>query len=299
MNIKCAANTSIVLRDRSIMRLKKNVGLRIILILLVALTVSCRGKGGIQVAEFSDQSQTLNTSITLVNWNAQKGKNSQIAADLKLILEQEKPDIVFLQEAKVDLFEPQQMGGYFAEGWSYPWPGGKSIGVLTLSRVPPVRIQPVSTKYRELGVTAPKVSLVTEYPLANGENLLAVNVHLLNFERWSIKKISHQIEDLKAIMASHSGPIIMAGDFNTWNQKRLQLVKEITRDIQLREVTDFPEGRKNGDTNSDFWNKFLGVEKDLPLDRVFFSGFKPTAARLLNFDSSDHTPILIILELSP
>jgi hypothetical protein len=41
-------------------------------------------------------------------------------------------------------------------------------------------------------------------------------------------------------------------DFNTWNQKRLQLVREITRDIQLREVTDFPEGRKTGDMNSDF-----------------------------------------------
>ena len=28
--------------------------------------------------------------------------------------------IVFLQEAETDLFKPEQMGGYFAEGWSYP-----------------------------------------------------------------------------------------------------------------------------------------------------------------------------------
>ncbi|MBT8366352.1 MAG: hypothetical protein KJP23_16765, partial [Deltaproteobacteria bacterium] len=191
------------------------------------------------------------------------------------------------------------MGGYFAEGWSYPWPGGKTIGVLTLSRVPSVRIQPVSTKYREFGVTAPKVSLVTEYPLPNGENLLAVNVHLLNFERWSIHKISNQLEDLKTIMTNHHGPIIMAGDFNTWNQKRLQLVKDVTRDIKLMEVTDFPEDRKTGDMNSDFWNAFLGVDKDLPLDRVFFSGFKSTAARVLNYKSSDHTPILVHLKLDP
>jgi endonuclease/exonuclease/phosphatase (EEP) superfamily protein YafD len=262
------------------MQVKTNFALRAFLILMVAVTVSCRGEGATQVAEFSDRAQTLTTSITVVNWNAQKGKNSQFAEDLKLILEQERPDIVFLQEAKADFFEPQQMGGYFAEGWSYPWPGGKTIGVLTLSRVPPVRIQPVPTKYREFRVAAPKVSLVTEYPLPNGENLLAVNVHLLNFERWSIKKISHQMEDLKTIMANHSGPIIMAGDFNTWNQKRLQLVKKNTRDIKLREVTGFLEGRKTGDTNSDFWNEFLGIEKDLPLDRLFFSGFKPAAARV-------------------
>ena len=281
------------------MQLKKNFGLKAFLILLLALTVSCRGKGAIPIAEFSDQYQTLPASITVVNWNAQKGHHPQFAKDLKLLLEQEKPDIVFLQEAKADLFEPVQMGGYFAEGWSYPWPGGATVGVLTLSRVPPVRIQHVPTKYREFGVTAPKVSLVTEYPLPGGKSLLAVNVHLLNFERWSLKKTSHQLEDLKSILVNHSGPILMAGDFNTWNQKRLELVKKITRDVKLNEVTHFPEGRTTGDTNSDIWNEFLGIDKDLPLDRVFFSGFKPTTARVLNFNSSDHSPILVRLELHP
>ena len=127
--------------------------------------------------------------------------------------------------------------------------------------------------------------------------MLAVNVHLLNFERWSVKKINDQLVDLKALIAVHSGPILMAGDFNTWNQKRLELVKKITRDVKLNEVTDFPEGRKTGDLNSDFWNDFLGIDKDLPLDRFFFSGFKPTTARVLNFNSSDHAPILVRLDL--
>ena len=274
-----------------------NIRLRVGLVLLVALTVTCRGKETVQVSEFPDQAQALPSMVTIVNWNAQKGKNPQFASDLKLLLEQEQPDIVLLQEARVDLFEPEQMGGYFAEIWSYPWPGGKSIGVLTLPRVPPVRVEPVTTKYRELGVTAPKVSLVTEYPLSNGKNLLAVNVHLLNFEVWSLKKISHQLQDLKKIMAAHHGPIVMAGDFNTWNQKRLDLVKEVTRNVKLKEVTDFPEGRTTGDTRSEFWNEVLGVERDLPLDRVFFLGFSPTSARVLNYYTSDHKPILVKLEL--
>jgi endonuclease/exonuclease/phosphatase (EEP) superfamily protein YafD len=278
---------------------KTNVALRALLMILVALTVSCRGKGTTQVAEFPEQDQILPASITVVNWNAQKGRHPQFIKDLKLLLEQEKPDIVFLQEVKADLFEPEQMGGYFAEGWSYPWPGGKTNGVLTLSRVPPVRIQSVPTKNREFGVTAPKVSLVTEYPMINGENLLTVNVHLMNFERWSVKKLKHQLEDLKSIMANHSGPIVMAGDFNTWNQKRLQLLKEITQDIKLREVTDFPEGRTTGDTRSEFWNEVLGVEKDLPLDRVFFLSFKPILTRVLNYETSDHRPILVKLKLQP
>ena len=284
---------------RSSMQSKLHIPFRAFLILLVALTVSCRGKGASQVAEFSEQAQFLPASITVVNWNAQKGRHPQFVNDLKLLLEQEAPDIVFLQEVTSDLFLPKQMGGYFAESWSYPWPGGDTNGVLTLSRIPPVRIQSISTRYREFGVAAPKVSLVTEYPLSDGENLLAVNVHLMNFERWTLKKLKHQLEDLKTIMVNHSGPIIMAGDFNTWNLKRLQLVKEIIQDIKLKEVTDFPEGRTTGDTRSEFWNEVLGVEKNLPLDRVFFLNFRPESARVLDFDTSDHKPLLVKLILQP
>jgi endonuclease/exonuclease/phosphatase (EEP) superfamily protein YafD len=98
-------------------------------------------------------------------------------------------------------------------------------------------------------------------------------------------------------MDTHDGPIIMAGDFNTWNQARLNLVKEMTREMKLKEVTDFPEGRTTGNTGSAFWNDVLGVAGDLPLDRVFFSDFIPIAARVLNYDTSDHQPILVRLKL--
>jgi hypothetical protein len=104
------------------MQLKTNFVLRLLPILLVALTISCRGQGVTQVSKFSDQSQILPATITVINWNAQKGKNPQFASDLKLLLMQEKPDIVFLQEAMADFFKPKQMGNYFAEGWRYPCP---------------------------------------------------------------------------------------------------------------------------------------------------------------------------------
>ena len=141
------------------------------------------------------------------------------------------------------------------------------------------------------------MSLVTEYPLPNGEKLLAVNVHLLNFERWSLKKLRRQLEDLKSIMAHHEGPIVMAGDFNTWNRKRLALVNKTTREVHLEEVTGFPQGRTTGDMRSGFWNDIFGVEKELPLDRVFFYGFHPRSARVLPYDTSDHRPILVKLDL--
>ena len=78
------------------MRLRTHFILKLLLSILITLTVSCRGQGATRVAEFSDQPQILPATITVVYWNAQKGKNLQFASDLKLILEQEKPDIVFL-----------------------------------------------------------------------------------------------------------------------------------------------------------------------------------------------------------
>ncbi len=268
-----------------------------VLTVWVAMAVSCRAKGTTQVAEFSAHMQALPASFTVVNWNSQKGNHPQFFSDLKALLERERPDIVFLQEATAELFESDRMGGYFANSWRYPWPGGGATGVVTLSRVAPIRIEPVPTRYGELGNSVPKVSLVAEYPLSSGQRLLTVNVHLLNFERWSVRKISHQLEELKSVLSRHSGPILMAGDFNTWNRRRLEVVKKITRALQLQEVTDFPEGRKTGDRKSEFWNDVLGVDKNLPLDRVFFLGLHPLSARVLDVHSSDHRPILIKLEV--
>ena len=280
------------------MRSKNHFAINLILAAIIALSVSCRGTGVMKVAEFSEHDQSLPRTITLVIWNVQKGASPQFVDDLARLLEQEQPDIVFLQEARTGLIQVEQMGGYFANGWSYPWPGGTMVGVLTLSRIPPVQVEPVSTRYREFFVTAPKVSLLTEYPLPGGKSLLTVNVHLLNFERWGDLKIRDQLADLKSLMIIHPGPIIMAGDFNTWNEKRLQLVEEIAGELKLAEVIDFPAGRTTGDMGSDFFNSIFGIQTELSLDRVYYRGFSIDSARVLPYESSDHKPIAVRLTLN-
>lgn len=249
------------------------------------------------VAQFPALDQTLPITISLVTWNAQKAAHPHFISDLERILERNKPDIVFLQEARADLIELEQMGGYFANGWSYPWPRGAMVGVMTLSRTPPIRVESVSSNYREFYVTAPKVSLLTEFPLPNGESLLTVNVHLLNFERWGSLKIRNQLEELKSFLKNHTGPIIIAGDFNTWNERRLLLVEEMVGDLKLTEVMDFPGGRTTGDMHSEFFNSIFGIQAELPLDRVYYSGFSIESAQVLPYDSSDHKPIAVQLTL--
>lgn len=275
------------------------VAFRTSVLVLTVLTVSCQARDVIKISEFQEQNRPVPESIVVVSWNVQKGQSAQFKTDLSRLVIAERPDFVFLQEARADLLETNRIGGYFASSWSYPWPNGKIIGLLTLSNVAPVRIQPLPSKHNEFFITAPKLSLVTEYPLANGQRLLAINVHLLAFERWGTTGIGSQLDDLKAVMEVHPGPTIMVGDFNTWSQKRLDLVRKLAGELNLREVIDFPGGRKTADKQASFLNWLFGIDEDLVLDRVYYRGFSHHSAKVLSYDSSDHRAIQVTLVLDP
>ena len=271
--------------------------MRKLILLLLTLTTSCRVGGVAQLAKFPEADEVLPLSITVVSWNAQKGRNPELFADLMRLIEQSQADIIFLQEARSDLIQTEQIGGYFANSWKYPWSGGPTIGVMTLSKIAPLKTRSLPTKYREFFVTAPKVSLITEHPLPNGERLLAVNVHLLTFERWGTVKLRAQLDELESIMAEHAGPIVLAGDFNTWSEKRLGLVRKLAEDLRLKEVTDFPSGRKSADLHSSCLNWVFGTDKNLPLDRAYYRGLTNHTAQVLPYESSDHNPIMVTLTL--
>jgi len=273
------------------------LSLRTAAIFLIVLTASCQARDVVKISEFQEPDRLVPESIIIVSWNAQKGQSAQFKTDLSRLVIGDRPDFVFLQEARADLLETKRIGGYFASSWSYPWPDGKTIGLLTLSYVPPVRIQPVPSKHKEFFITAPKLSLVTEYPLANGQRLLAINVHLLAFERWGTTGIGSQLEDLTAVMEEHAGPIILVGDFNTWSHTRLALVQEVADRLNLTEVAGFPPGRKTADKEASFLNWLFGTDEELPLDRVYYRGFTHHSAKVLPYDSSDHRAIQVTLDL--
>jgi len=258
---------------------------------------ACRATGITQVEDFPVNSPTLPGEISIVSWNVQKGADDRFRSDLAKLIASQLPDLIFLQEATADVLQSNQLGGYFAESWSYPWPNGKTIGMMTLSGAPPETIDPLPTRYREFFVTAPKLSLITRHRLPDNQVLLAVNVHLMTFERWGTMKLRAQLDQLMTIMTEHAGPMVFAGDFNSWNQKRLDLILELTRDLGLTEVSEFSLGRKTPDSGS-FVNWLLGLEKELVLDRFFYRGFEFLDAEVLAYESSDHRSILVRLAMT-
>lgn len=267
-----------------------------LLVLSVALALpSCRAVGVLEVADYPPTFGILPDSISLVSWNAQKGRDARLREDFHSVVREADPDLVFLQESRLEFLDAPGVGGRFAPSWRYPWPGGDSVGVTTLSRVEPERAIPLPSRWREFFITSPKLSLVSEYPLSGGETLLAVNVHCLVFERWGTMRLRSQLRDLEAVIARHDGPVIVAGDFNTWSRERLALVHAMADRLGLREV-DVDGARTTGDFHNGFGNWLFGVDKEVSLDRVFQRGFVVRSAATLPYDSSDHVAIHAVLE---
>ena len=265
----------------------------LVVVLTSGLITACRGTGVTPLAAFTVEHQSLPPHITLVSWNVHKQHDARLQADLHALLRQQRPTLVFLQEATAELLDVTLMPGHFAPSWHYPWRAGSATGVLTFSQVAPLRSEGIPTRWREFFLATPKVALATEYLLPDGARLLAVNVHGLNFERWGTLKLRAQLTALKELMAKHKGPLLLAGDFNTWNQRRLRLVTALARDLQLREVGEFSGDLTTGDRRSAVVNWLLGIDGTLALDRVYYRGLSPLMASVLPLTSSDHRALQV------
>ena len=265
--------------------------------LLISLA-SCRTTDIRDLAGSVETTTTLPPRITIVTWNVQKAQNERFLHDLQHVIEEESPDLLFLQEASGLLTQSQFLAGRFAPSWRYPWPGGEVVGVINASTVKPLSVQALPSFWREFFVTAPKTCLAGKYLLPNGTYLLAINVHLPTFERWGTMKYRSQLGALKKIMAQHPGPIVLAGDFNTWSRKRLALLEECVANLRLTEVVDFCGRPKTGDKKPRFLNWLLGIDPRLALDRVYYRGLSFYSAGVLPYETSDHKALKVTLDLN-
>ena len=156
---------------------------------------------------------------------------------------------------------------------------------------------------RVLNDTATMVHLLgtpvaATYRLPGGEELLAVNVHMLAFETNKMPGYVRQLEQMEEYMSAHDGPILLAGDFNTWGTKRLDLVLAFAERLDLTEVEEFHGSMDRSAANPGL-KSVVDKDKldlDLPLDRVFLRGLRPLDAYVISQESSDHLPFLVEVE---
>ena len=211
----------------------------------------------------------------LITWNVHKGQDTGWQEDLERL--SKRADFVLLQEATQHQNLSTFSTALFVSSFSF-----KDLlsGVKTFTQTQPEWY--CGGGVAEPIIQIPKVASIMNLPLEKGNSLLIINVHLINFE-WGISAYQVQLEQLFSFVENHQGPIIMAGDFNAWNEERLNLVNSLIKKYGLNSVALSQDERV----------RFLGY----PLDYIFMRGVKVVSATSEVVTSSDHNPLLMTFEL--
>lgn len=221
--------------------------------------------------------------IRVAVWNMQKGVGGylfehdfrSLCYGSELVLTQE----ALLSDRSMRTF--REPGFELIHAASYRRRDGLRDGVMTASRVPshPDALR-VVCKYPEPLFRTPKVALVNSYPLAGrAESLLVINLHatLVRSARGAGEEMLHLLEHLP----EHSGPIILAGDFNTFTPNYLRSITNVLRQIDLHFVPIPGDPRPQTQA----------------LDQVFVRGIDVKQIKIdTMIKNSDHFPVVATLK---
>ena len=220
-------------------------------------------------------------ALDVLIWNVQKASDEDFSREFSRLAG--RSDLVLSQEASSgesmgEVLRSSDKGWVMAQSFSDE---GETNGVATGARAKPLRTEFVRSKAREPFVHTPKMSLVSEFKLkGSAKNLLVINVHGINFANYA-SAFATQLEQLEQSMIAHEGPMLLAGDFNTWNGTREKALNELVARHGL-EAAPFGEGRKS----------VFGH----PLDHAFVRGLEVESAEVLEcVDASDHEPLWLRL----
>jgi endonuclease/exonuclease/phosphatase (EEP) superfamily protein YafD len=229
--------------------------------------------------------------LVVVSWNVHKGLDPRVPAELAALVRDERVDVLALQEARPELVLPAGFIGHHAE--SYRGVGtGVPEGVMTVATADPLEALRLRSPRRELFVLTPKSALISRFATLSGEPLTVVNVHGLNFDPWG-HLLDGQLLDLAQRVSHYDGPLIVTGDFNTWNEPRMQAVRELAERLNLVEIEPTDGAGRRGRFGNASIERALRLDRRLHLDRMYVRGFQRVAATWLEHcRASDHVPLL-------
>lgn len=230
----------------------------------------------------SVDSTPLDTSgFSLTSWNIYKSKLIGWDKDLDNLHQQS--DLLLLQEAHLkpgfmDWLDKNSLDWAMAHAFTL---SGSWSGVLTIGKVP--QLSPCAQRIHEPYLHLPKTVLISYFPLqGHTESLMVANIHGVNFTLGS-NDLSAQLQAIQEVMNQHSGPIILAGDFNTWNNRRLNTVNKLAARHSLHPV-NFTIKQPVG---------HFGHQ----LDHIYYRGLIPLHSYVTELKSSDHYPLTVTFSL--
>lgn len=152
---------------------------------------------------------------------------------------------------------------------------GQKTGTSIISQIEPIIVKGHHTQYAEPFIVTPK-----SFIHANYKKFDLINIHSLNFVAFSEWKyeLDRVLKETKK-----EKPLIVVGDFNTWDEERTNYLKKVMQENELKEVT----------FNKDLRSRFLGR----PVDYIFARGFILRDAQVLPMPNhSDHNALEVVLQ---
>jgi endonuclease/exonuclease/phosphatase (EEP) superfamily protein YafD len=220
--------------------------------------------------------------FSLLNWNMQKGMADGWEEDFRRL--SYNKDLLIIQEAYLtDAMRRllQERHHYWDLALAFEYKDNKA-GVLTASRVEPSFL--CTFRSKEPLIRIPKTILITRYPLTDGNQLVMVaNVHLINYSL-TVSHFRAQLRQLEKILSKHQGPLIVSGDFNTWNDERLAVVDTIASRLHLKAVT--------------FSENYRTTVFGHNVDYIYYRGIELIKALSIKITTSDHNPLIVKFRLT-
>ena len=218
--------------------------------------------------------------IEILNWNIQKGGNPAWMADLEAFAGE--PDLLLFQEAALHTDDWNVLAPRLHTSFAPGYRTRNSLtGVMTLSTAQP--LTQCNFVSREPWLRSPKATMISEYALTETDDtLLVVNVHSVNFTL-GVRDFKNQIKEIQSVVARHSGPVLLSGDFNTWRGLRARIVERAAEDLGLEKLEFAVDHRK----------RVFGQA----LDHIYVRGFEVVQATTQQVRTSDHNPMSVRLRL--
>ena len=220
--------------------------------------------------------------ISVLTWNMYKQSRDDWYTDFYRFSYDQ--DVLVLQEAYLDdrLISVLSNSTY---NWSMTTAfvyRDNASGVLTASRNKSDMHCALYTK--EPLIQIPKSILVSTYSIAGShQKLLVANVHGINFTL-GLDSYRQQFKALQEVLQKHRGPIILAGDFNSWRDERQAILDTLSQELALQQVA-----YKSHRRITVFGN---------PIDHVYYRGLEIVEAFSPSVTSSDHNPLLVTFKVA-
>ena len=221
--------------------------------------------------------RNLPNQFAILCWNLNKFSDDKTLAKALRSWEATWPlKLLFLQEARFDTICASLQQRYEVYGGANLRYFGNYYGVMSASRTEAIYAKALHSRGREVLIGPKKPFLVTEYPLENSQRLLCLNLHAINFREE--RRYRLELEYIEEKLIRHKGPMLVAGDFNRWNDSRKKRMDGFKKSLGLEQL---PTGSKH-------LKSFMGH----PLDFVLYRNLHLKRYTVVNHEISDHNPIL-------